>query len=305
MNNMIGKDKIDRINELAKKQKEVGLTDEEKAEQNKLRDEYVGAIRTNVRAQLDRIKIVDTLVPEEEWTEEEKEHAAELSDKLKKEFEEQNERDSKIRENIEGNPASPEGEQGRKMLERMNEAHRQITDWALDGAGILPESDGNILDIGFGGGAALKNLEDRFPKTTLYGIDVSETAVDAATDYNRDAVIEGRMRLRQGEVSDLPYGDDMFSLILSVESYFFWPDFAEDVKGIARILKSGGSLLIAGESYQRDDIPAYEQKVADRFDLRLKTPEEFKAAYETAGLKNVDVRIDAEKGWICAQGTKE
>lgn len=302
---MIGKDKIDRINELAKKQKEVGLTDEEKAEQNKLRDEYVGAIRTNVRAQLDRIKIVDTLVPEEEWTEEEKEHAAELSDKLKKEFEEQNERDSKIRENIEGNPASPEGEQGRKMLERMNEAHRQITDWALDGAGILPESDGNILDIGFGGGAALKNLEDRFPKTTLYGIDVSETAVDAATDYNRDAVIEGRMRLRQGEVSDLPYGDDMFSLILSVESYFFWPDFAEDVRGIARILKSGGSLLIAGESYQRDDIPAYEQKVADRFDLRLKTPEEFKAAYETAGLKNVDVRIDAEKGWICAQGTKE
>lgn len=302
---MIGKDKIDRINELAKKQKEVGLTDEEKAEQNKLRDEYVGAIRTNVRAQLDRIKIVDTLVPEEEWTEEEKEHAAELSDKLKKEFEEQNERDSKIRENIEGNPASPEGEQGRKMLERMNEAHRQLTDWALDGSGILPESDGNILDIGFGGGAALKNLEDRFPKTTLYGIDVSETAVDAATDYNRDAVIEGRMRLRQGEVSDLPYGDDMFSLILSVESYFFWPDFAEDVRGIARILKSGGSLLIAGESYQRDDIPAYEQKVADRFDLRLKTPEEFKAAYETAGLKNVDVRIDAEKGWICAQGTKE
>lgn len=302
---MIGKDKIDRINELAKKQKEVGLTEEEKAEQNKLRDEYVGAIRTNVRAQLDRIKIVDTLVPEEEWTEEEKEHAAELSDKLKKEFEEQNERDSKIRENIEGNPASPEGEQGRKMLERMNEAHRQLTDWALDGSGILPESDGNILDIGFGGGAALKNLEDRFPKTTLYGIDVSETAVDAATDYNRDAVIEGRMRLRQGEVSDLPYGDDMFSLILSVESYFFWPDFAEDVKGIARILKSGGSLLIAGESYQRDDIPAYEQKVADRFDLRLKTPEEFKAAYETAGLKNVDVRIDAEKGWICAQGTKE
>ncbi len=302
---MIGKDKIDRINELAKKQKEVGLTEEEKAEQNKLRDEYVGAIRTNVRAQLDRIKIVDTLVPEEEWTEEEKEHAAELSDKLKKEFEEQNERDSKIRENIEGNPASPEGEQGRKMLERMNEAHRQLTDWALDGSGILPESDGNILDIGFGGGAALKNLEDRFPKTTLYGIDVSETAVDAATDYNRDAVIEGRMRLRQGEVSDLPYGDDMFSLILSVESYFFWPDFAEDVRGIARILKSGGSLLIAGESYQRDDIPAYEQKVADRFDLRLKTPDEFKAAYEAAGLKNVDVRIDAEKGWICAQGTKE
>jgi len=44
--------KIERINQLAKKQKEVGLTQEELVEQNELRQEYLTAIRRNIRMQL-------------------------------------------------------------------------------------------------------------------------------------------------------------------------------------------------------------------------------------------------------------
>jgi len=44
--------KIERINELAKKQKECGLTVEEKTEQGELRQEYLKAIRRNIRMQL-------------------------------------------------------------------------------------------------------------------------------------------------------------------------------------------------------------------------------------------------------------
>lgn len=49
--------KIDRINELARKSKSVGLTEPEKKEQAKLRKEYIAAIRMNVRTQLDNISI--------------------------------------------------------------------------------------------------------------------------------------------------------------------------------------------------------------------------------------------------------
>lgn len=48
---------IDRINELARKAKTVGLTPEEKEEQKKLRTEYIAVIRMNLRAQLDNIDI--------------------------------------------------------------------------------------------------------------------------------------------------------------------------------------------------------------------------------------------------------
>lgn len=48
---------IDRINELARKSKAEGLTSQEKMEQAALRQEYIAAIRRNLRGQLDRIDV--------------------------------------------------------------------------------------------------------------------------------------------------------------------------------------------------------------------------------------------------------
>ena len=50
-------DKIKRINELYHKSKEVGLTEEEKAEQASLRAEYVANIKANMKANLNSITI--------------------------------------------------------------------------------------------------------------------------------------------------------------------------------------------------------------------------------------------------------
>ncbi len=48
---------IDRINELARKAKTTGLTEQEKAEQQRLRTEYITAYRENLRQTLDRVII--------------------------------------------------------------------------------------------------------------------------------------------------------------------------------------------------------------------------------------------------------
>ena len=50
-------EKIARINELARKSKAEGLTEKERMEQAALRQEYIAAIRTNLRGQLDNINI--------------------------------------------------------------------------------------------------------------------------------------------------------------------------------------------------------------------------------------------------------
>lgn len=50
---------IARINELAKKAKTVGLTEEEILERDRLRKEYVAAFRKNLVAQLDNTYLVD------------------------------------------------------------------------------------------------------------------------------------------------------------------------------------------------------------------------------------------------------
>ena len=55
----ITQEMIERINELAKKKKSEGLTDEEAAEQRKLYKEYIDAFKANLKAQLELIEIVD------------------------------------------------------------------------------------------------------------------------------------------------------------------------------------------------------------------------------------------------------
>lgn len=50
--------KINRINELARKSKTVGLTRDEKQEQQQLRREYIEAFRSNLESTLDSIVIV-------------------------------------------------------------------------------------------------------------------------------------------------------------------------------------------------------------------------------------------------------
>lgn len=53
----MNQEKIDRINTLYHKSKSTGLTQEEKAEQTKLRKEYIQVIRNNLRGNLNNISI--------------------------------------------------------------------------------------------------------------------------------------------------------------------------------------------------------------------------------------------------------
>ena len=55
----MNQEKIDRINELSRKSKAEGLTEAEKQEQAILRQEFIANVRRNLKAQLDRIDLVD------------------------------------------------------------------------------------------------------------------------------------------------------------------------------------------------------------------------------------------------------
>ncbi len=55
---MVTEQQIKRINELAKKQRETGLTDEEKAEQAVLRRAYIDGFKASLEGQLSNITVV-------------------------------------------------------------------------------------------------------------------------------------------------------------------------------------------------------------------------------------------------------
>ncbi|MBK5246114.1 MAG: DUF896 domain-containing protein [Peptostreptococcaceae bacterium] len=58
---MLIKEKMDRINALAKKSKNEGLTEEEKAEQKILREEYLVKFREHFKGHLESIEFVEDI----------------------------------------------------------------------------------------------------------------------------------------------------------------------------------------------------------------------------------------------------
>ena len=56
----MNEEKFARINELSRKSKAEGLTEEEKQEQTILRQEFIASFRNNLKAQLDNIDVVNS-----------------------------------------------------------------------------------------------------------------------------------------------------------------------------------------------------------------------------------------------------
>jgi uncharacterized protein YnzC (UPF0291/DUF896 family) len=71
---MLEKDKMDRINELARKSKKNALCDAEKVEQHNLRQEYLAKFREVFRDHLEHIEIVDDPAIEKQHKTQGKDH---------------------------------------------------------------------------------------------------------------------------------------------------------------------------------------------------------------------------------------
>ena len=78
---MITEEKVERINELARKaQTSEGLSEEEKEEQQVLRREYIDSFKANLRSQLEQIEFVEDV--EEAEGRKKGDHVVEIEENL-------------------------------------------------------------------------------------------------------------------------------------------------------------------------------------------------------------------------------
>ena len=136
----------------------------------------------------------------------------------------------------------PHGDEGFETIENMNENHREISEFAF-GIVNVGKND-RILDIGCGGGV---NIE-KFLKLTdsnVDGLDYSEVSVEASLAQNRKAVDDGRCRIIQADVRQMPIGDEEYDLVSAFETIYFWPEIQESFREVSRVIKPNGQFLIA------------------------------------------------------------
>ena len=200
-----------------------------------------------------------------------------------------------------GNPAKPQGRYGEMMLDRMNESHSPVTEWGL--SFLRVSDDARLLDIGCGGGATLARLAGMARQGRIFGIDYSDVSVRKSKEHNKDLVKSGRIEVVKGNVSKMIFGDGTFDGIVTVESFYFWPDPDKSLYEVRRILKAGGVFLLIADIYDAENLPEKALENIKKYDLRNPKPEEFVEMFKEAGFSEVDVHLKEGTTWICVEGT--
>ena len=206
---------------------------------------------------------------------------------------------------VRGNQCSkPTGWLGRITLWRMNASHSKLTDWGLRQISI--ENHWTILDVGCGGGRTVSKLAAIATQGEVYGVDFSEESVAATKRTNAQRINLGRVEVRHGSVSELPFPDGMFNLVTAVETHFWWPDLPGDMREVLRVLKPGGTLIVIAEIYKGITTRGGKlmEKFASRAGMTLLSVAEHRELFSNAGYSDVQVVEKREKGWICGIGRK-
>jgi SAM-dependent methyltransferase len=184
----------------------------------------------------------------------------------------------------------------------MNASHGAVTQWGL---GQVPiKEDFTILDVGCGGGRTIDRLASR-TRGKVYGVDYSEVSVATAREMNERAIAEGRVDVQYASVSQLPFPEATFDLVVAVETHYYWPDPPRDVREVMRVLKHGGTFLIIAETYRgRPNDWLYRPMMTLVLRAAYLTPDEHRQLLVDAGYADVQVFVERSQGWICAIGTR-
>lgn len=147
--------------------------------------------------------------------------------------------------------ACPQGEMGVVVAQNMNRSNGDMTRRAID---RLEVSDGEaVLEIGPGNGALASYVTDQARDVRYTGADMSETMVEEASRLNRLAIDGGRMRFVLTDGETLPFANDSFDKVVTVNTLYFWANPAVQLAEIGRVLRPAGAfcLSIASKAFMQ------------------------------------------------------
>jgi ubiquinone/menaquinone biosynthesis C-methylase UbiE len=141
--------------------------------------------------------------------------------------------------------AEPHGPVGRLAGMLMNAVHkRQYAEVIAHIREAAGEDPASILDLGCGGGIAIKLFADMFPRAQVTGVDCSRDMVDLALRTNRKAVQENRVRVLHQWVESMDLPANSMDIITVFDTINFWEHMDAAFMEVHRVLKDSGKLFI-------------------------------------------------------------
>ncbi len=142
----------------------------------------------------------------------------------------------------------PSGEAGHEVGKAMNEHNRDMNQLAI--RLLVVEHGHSIWEIGPGIGAFVPLIFERAQDIKYTGLDISRDMISEASARNQKLIESGKARWVLGSTENIPFEDNLFDRIVTVNTLYFLQPPQEHIREVKRVLKPGGKLILCIGSKQ-------------------------------------------------------
>lgn len=137
----------------------------------------------------------------------------------------------------------PSGFLGRHVMARFFDAGNADLNTFVKELLELQEND-RVLEIGFGTGTLICQMAETVTHGIVEGLDFSDAMLAKASKTNRHHIENNRVNIQKGEGSSLPYEDETFDKVCTVNTIYFWDHPQRYFREMHRVMKPGGRIVI-------------------------------------------------------------
>jgi sarcosine/dimethylglycine N-methyltransferase len=167
------------------------------------------------------------------------------------------------------------------LLEDFHTMGRIATSQLVDLVGIT--SSTRVLDAGSGIGGTARYVADRFG-CHVTAVDLTQEYCETSSWLNRLVGLDDRVAVRQADITDLPFADASFDVVLSQHVQMNVADKAGLYREAHRVLARGGRLALWDITIGHGGDPDYPLPWADRPEIsHLASADELRATIESSG----------------------
>jgi len=143
-----------------------------------------------------------------------------------------------------------------------------------------------IVDIGCGGGIALKEFAKVYQNARVIGVDYSRDMVALAQRTNRRNCQSGRAEIKHASVENMPLEPGSMDIVTAFDNINFWEDHEAALREIKRILRKGGKFFII------NGFPAVGSKWYEF--VKFKNEEAYENLLSRGGFKVISIAVEKE-----------
>lgn len=136
----------------------------------------------------------------------------------------------------------PSGWFGQLLLRLLNRKNAPMNDLVL--SELQVQFGSRILEIGFGGGDLMGKLVKTGLPAQIVGVERSPDAFKVCQDRFQRLIQQGAIEIHLADAAALPFLDQSFTQICTVNTLYFWPDAPQVLIECHRVLAPGSALVI-------------------------------------------------------------